>query len=357
MDNYLLDGHKLFWHMDRILAWQQNRMIPPIYVEISPVSYCNHRCIFCGTDFAMQKAVQLDTEILCKRLKEMASLGVRSIMYAGEGEPLLHSDLSALVNVSKSIGIDVAITTNGALGTEPLWKEILPPLSWVKFSVDAGSPSVYSRVHQVPEKAFDKTLDSIDKAIKVKKDHSLNVTLGVQFLLIEENVDDLENAVQLFSQSDIDYLVIKPYSLHPQMIKEKEVSYSEETVRNVQEVVDRYQGKTNVNLIFRKGTMEKYIQREKHYHHCYALPFWGYLSSRGDFYTCSVFLGEERLKAGNIYERSTHDILMGGDRRKAIEFGEKDLNIGEVCRLNCRMARINEFLEYLEKRPEHVNFI
>src|SRR3990167_7567079 len=110
MDKYLIDGHKLYWNLDRVVEWQEKRIIPPIYIEVSPVSYCNHKCIFCGLDFAKQKVIQLDSEIFCKQLKKMGQLGVRSIMYAGEGEPLLHKDLAKFVKITKENGIDVSIT-------------------------------------------------------------------------------------------------------------------------------------------------------------------------------------------------------------------------------------------------------
>jgi len=100
-DNYLIDGHKLFWHLDRVRQWQERRVIPPIYIEASPVSFCNHKCIFCGIDFAMKEKHRLETEIFCKRLKELGNLGMRSIMFAGEGEPLLHQDLAKFVQVAK----------------------------------------------------------------------------------------------------------------------------------------------------------------------------------------------------------------------------------------------------------------
>jgi tRNA(fMet)-specific endonuclease VapC len=48
MDKFLIDGHKLYWHLERIQQWQDKKYIPPIYLEVSPVSYCNQKCIFGG---------------------------------------------------------------------------------------------------------------------------------------------------------------------------------------------------------------------------------------------------------------------------------------------------------------------
>lgn len=219
MDKYLIDGHKLFWHLDRVVEWQDNRVIPPVYIEISPVSFCNHRCIFCGIDFARDKGFQLDTGLLCKRLEEMGRLGVRSIMFAGEGEPLLHKDLPKLIKVAKDSGMDVSLTTNGTIGNYEIWTEVLPYLTWIRFSVDAGSPEVHSKVHNVPADFFNRTIGSIKEALRVKRDLGLAVTIGVQFLIIEENIKDIENALRLFDEIGVDYLSLKPYSLHPQMIK------------------------------------------------------------------------------------------------------------------------------------------
>jgi len=358
MDKYLIDGHKLFWHLDRVAIWQKKRIIPPVYVEVSPVSFCNHRCVFCGIDFARDTGLQLDTKVMCERLVEMGKIGVRSIMFAGEGEALFHKDLQTLIKTAKDAGIDVSITTNGSRGDYDFWKEILPSLTWVRFSVDAGTAGVYAKVHNVPEKSFGKTIKRIEDAVKIKKDHTLGVTIGVQFLIIEENLNNIEDALRLFNDLGVDYLSLKPYSLHPQMMNKKDVVYTKETMYYVQEILNKYKkDKTKMNIIFRKDAMERYMNREKNIKHCRALPFWGYISSKGDFYTCSVFIGDERFKAGNIYNEDMQNIIFGDARKNSIKYGAEILSIGEECRLNCRMARVNEFLEFLENKPEHVNFI
>ena len=357
MDKYRIDSHKLLWHLDRVLEWQKDRTIVPVYLEVSPVSYCNHNCIFCGIDFARVEKFELKSDLFCSRLEEMGRLGVRSIMFAGEGEPLLHKDLPKFVRVGKDAGIDISITTNGTLGNYSVWEAILLFLTWIRFSVDAGTPEVHAKVHNVSPKLFPKTVKSIEEAVSVKRKMNLNVTIGVQFLIIDENISDIETAMALFSEIGVDYFSLKPYSLHPQMIRKMDTLYSDEVVRHIDEVVDKYRKTSDMNIIFRREALRKYMEGDKKYHHCRALPFWGYISSRGDFYTCSVFIGDERFKAGNIYESNMKQIFAGDKRRDSIDFGEKVLLIADECRLNCRMARINEFLEMLGNSPRHINFI
>ena len=43
----------------------------------------------------------------------MGNGGVKSIMFAGEGEPLLHPDIADMVNYAKQCSIDSSFTTNG----------------------------------------------------------------------------------------------------------------------------------------------------------------------------------------------------------------------------------------------------
>lgn len=357
MDKYLIDGHKLYWHLDRVADWQNGKIIPPVYIEVSPVSLCNHRCIFCGIDFVRDKDVKLDTDLFCRRLKEMGSLGVRSVMFAGEGEPLLHKGIKRFIVTAKTAGMDVSLTTNGSIGTYEVWRELLPSLTWIRFSVDAGNAESYGRVHKVPESTFVKTVKSIEDAVKVKRDLRLDVTIGVQFLMIEENLDSMEAALRLFSGIGVDYFSLKPYSLHPQMKNKRDMFYTARVFGRIQRIVEKYRKNSKMNIIFRDLSMEKYAAGEKQFNHCRALPFWGYVSSRGDFYTCSVFIGDKRFKAGNVYTSDMRGIFFGKKRDRSVLYAAKELSVRKECRVNCRMARVNEFLEYLEKKPEHVNFI
>jgi radical SAM protein with 4Fe4S-binding SPASM domain len=355
-DRYLIDGHKLYWHMDRVLQWQKERIAAPVYMEISPVGFCNNRCVFCGVDFAMDNKSRLETGIFCERLHEMGELGVRSIMFAGEGEPLLHEDLGLFVKTARESGIDVSLTTNGNSGNTAVWEEILPYLTWIRFSVDAGTPQVYSKVHGVKEGFFARTIGNINEAVRIKKQFNLPVTVGIQYLIVEENAGDIRNAAELFSDMQIDYYSFKPYSFNPKMIKRRDEAYSDRTLDEIQGIVDEFKDGSVPEIIFRRQAMKNYMANVKNYNHCHALSFGGYISSRGDFYTCKEYIEDERFNAGNIYHCGMKEVFYGERRQASLRYGMNVLRIDE-CRRNCRMARVNEFLEMLENKPEHVNFI
>ena len=57
-DKYSIDSHKLMYHPERVTQWLQAsnqweriKEIYPIYMEISPMGACNHRCTFCSVDY------------------------------------------------------------------------------------------------------------------------------------------------------------------------------------------------------------------------------------------------------------------------------------------------------------------
>jgi len=94
MDKFRIDSHKLIYHVNRVNDWIEGKNIYPIYMEVSPSGACNYRCVYCGLDFMEYKPRYLDTDIFKMRISELGTLGLKSIMYAGEGEPFLHKDMA-----------------------------------------------------------------------------------------------------------------------------------------------------------------------------------------------------------------------------------------------------------------------
>jgi radical SAM protein with 4Fe4S-binding SPASM domain len=365
VDTYRIDSHKLIYHPARVAQlldagedWEKAKKVYPIYIEISPVGACNHRCTFCAVDYIGYKARMLDPVKLADRLAEMGRLGVKSIMYAGEGEPLLHKKINDIVRATKDAGIDVSFTTNATVMNQAFIEQSLPRTSWIKVSINAGTPETYSKIHQVDEKDFHKVVDNLRKAVAFKRAHKLNCTIGAQSLLLPENAAEMEKLALLCRDIGLDYLVVKPYSQH----------FFSET--HIYEGIDygRFLGMADVfekintedfHVVFRLNTMKKHMEDEsKRYTKCNATPFmWAYVMADGALYGCSAYLLDKRFEYGNLMEQSFQEIWEGEKRRVNFHFVRNELDIKE-CRKNCRMDEVNRYLFSLrEDRVPHVNFI
>lgn len=86
--NIRMDSHKLIYHPDVVARWQKGENIYPIELEVGLTNACNHRCIFCAVDYTGYKPYKIDGQLLKKNLEKLALKGVKSVVYAGEGEPL-----------------------------------------------------------------------------------------------------------------------------------------------------------------------------------------------------------------------------------------------------------------------------
>ncbi len=354
MDTYRIDSHKLIYHPRRVADWLDGKDIFPLYMEISPYGGCNHRCIFCALDYLKYNPTHLDTEVLKSFLEEISVRGVKSVMFAGEGEPLLHKDTSELVIYAKSCNLDVAITTNGVLLSKRLLNEILPHLSWLRISLDAGTRKTYSFIHRTNPKDFDKVIGNIKEAIQLKKEKGYLCTVGVQLLLLNENYKEVPMLAEILSSIGTDYLIVKPYSQHPSSINRLKPQLDYERLLFLKEEL-RNRERENFKIIFRKNTMLK-IGERRPYKKCFGLSFWAYLTSKGDLFACSAFLGDERFCYGNIYQNSFPKIWEGEKRREIMKMMESEWNI-ENCREMCRLDEINRYLWNLKNPPLHVNFI
>lgn len=355
MDDFRLDSHKLIYHPQRITDWLKGKDIYPIYIEISPCGSCNHRCVYCGLDFMEYKPRFLDKDMLKERLYEMGRLGVKSIMYAGEGEPFLHKNIVDIIAYTKKAGIDAAVTTNGVLFDKELANATLANLTWIKISIDAGTKETYAMIHRTKADDFDRVLRNMSYAAKLKHKKGYKCTLGMQIILLPENYQEVSLLAKKAKEIGMDYLVVKPYSQHPQSIttKYKNIKYSR--YLGLVEELRKFNDK-KFSVIFRIQTMKRWDEGRRNYKHCLALPFWAYIDAGGDVWACSVYLTKSKFHLGNIYKNTFQEIWESKKRKKLMRWAQEKLDTSK-CRVNCRMDEVNRYLWELKYPPEHVNFI
>src|SRR3990167_10590849 len=106
-DEFMIDSHKLTFHPQRVAqwleadTWEKAKKVYPLYWEITTSAACNHRCTFCSVDALEYPAILIDENVIGPRMLEAKRLGVKSVMFAGTGAPLLHKRISQITEAAE----------------------------------------------------------------------------------------------------------------------------------------------------------------------------------------------------------------------------------------------------------------
>jgi len=370
MDRFQIDSHKLIYHPQRVadLAnagrdWAKHKNIKPIYAEISSSGACNHRCTFCSVDYIGYKPRFLSRLILKSFFKSAQTIGLKSVMFAGDGEPLLNREIVEIINDAQNFNIDTSFTTNGVYMTSSFSEKALHNISWIKISMNAGTPETYEKIHRTNKDDFEKVWSNLDFAIKLKYSNTQNkisTAIGIQSLILPDNITSLSALASRASDTGLDYLVLKPYvhNIYMNQAGYSDIDYAKKEYKNAIETLKKDFDTDNFKVISRTNALNKLTGSVERYSTCWSTPaLWFYISGDGSVYSCGAHVGSPNFYLGNINGANIADIWQSDQRKNCLDYVQDELNL-ESCRRTCRMDEVNKYLsEVIECRPPHVNFI
>jgi len=209
----ILDSHKVSYHYDRVEAWENEEKIAPVSVDMALTRSCGAMCSFC---YAMMQEPQERPAIKVKEalnlLDDFAEIGVRGVSLISDGESTLTKAYVPFIQHAAKVGIDVGNATNAWEWEPEKIEQVLPHLTWVRFTVAAGKPESYAKImYKGPEhtEVFDRAMSHIKYAVDLKKRKNLKCTLGIQMVLMPEFKDEIISFSQLALDLEVDYGVIK----------------------------------------------------------------------------------------------------------------------------------------------------
>ena len=340
------DLHKLFYHPNEVSKWLNGNIIAPLHAEIGITNRCNHRCKFCTLDWITHGINSLEKEVTIKCLRDMGEIGVKSIYYAGEGEPTLHENLADFIEYGKSIGISQAISTNGSRFKDNVAERTLKHLSWIRFSVDAGDSKTYTNIHGVKESEFEEVLRNIENSVKIKKENNFSVQIGVQFILMPENIDTVELLAKRVKDIGVDNFQVKPGHSHPKSSYTPTIyKFSQDYLK---ESLEKLEDK-DFTVVVRVKSAERLLQ-ERNYKTCHGFDFYAILDAKGNVVPCNVFYGNPEYIYGNINNSSFKDIWFS-QRKQDIIKKITESEFAMCGNYRCRLDVMNRYLERV-KNPE-----
>lgn len=348
----ILDGHKINYHPREIADMFEGKLEAPIYVEISPTGICNHKCLFCHYNYLGHEGKFKKGKIQ-ELIREFASMGVKSLVFAGNGEPTLHVDTIESIQLAKELGLDVALSTNGALLKEEYFEILAKNLTWIRFSFNAGSAENYAFVHQTKSDDFNKVIENIKQLKATKERLKSDITIGTQFVLIPENKDFALEHGKMLKSLGVDYFSVKHFYNHSHNEFNVTENISEEFIKNLSSEASKLCDE-NFNFVVRSTAN---LSSQRVYNTCYGLEFIVFIDENGDVFSCFSHQYDKKTIMGNIFENSFKDIWKSNQKNESLNHINNCIEKNN-CQPNCRHHQINNYLwEIKNPSIEHINFI
>lgn len=367
MSELILDGHKLLWHKDRVDAWLRGERIAPITIDCSLTRRCSYRCVYCYGKLQANDERKMTRDVIFSFLDDAAEIGVKAVSFVSDGESTCSPYLYDAIIHGKKNGLDIALGTNGYLLDDKRLNDILPCLTYLRFNISAGEENAYARIMGSSREAYYKVLSTIRECVRIKAQNALNVTIGLQMVLLSEYSDQVLLLAKLGKELGVDYTVIKhcsddehgslgvDYSSYfklTDILKQAE-SYS----------CDGYLVKAKWSKILSDG--------KRIYSRCYGTPFIMQFSGSGLVAPCGMFFNNKYKKyhIGNIAEKSFKEIWKSQRYWDVIEMlASEEFDARKMCGSLCLQHKVNEFLWEIKNQkgvipepsgepPMHINFI
>lgn len=353
MSQLQLDGNKLLLHLDRVNAWQRGELISPIYIAFSPTSYCNHHCIFCVYHYKDFKPIFFPLDRYESLTQEWKQQGVRSVFFAGDGDPLLNKNCHEMVEETKKAGIDIALNTNGRLLSDKNIAIFVRDLSFIRLSVNAGTKESYSHIHGCSGNDFEAVMENIRKLVEEKKRTGSQIIIGVQCVLLNQNKKEIHILAEKVKALGVDYIAIKPFLKHPEIKFDDHI----EGLPSLLDELNRYGEKiSNEKFQF---TLRKTLFLEKFergYKSCLSTDFMIEVDANGDVYSCGPYIGNDLHKLGNIMNQSFQKLWESEEADHVRRHIRNEVDVSK-CMPFCRPNSVNESLWQMKNPPSHVNYI
>ena len=184
-DSKRLPSHLLQFSADKkpVVVWNCTRR-------------CNLRCVHCYSKSEDKSyGGELTTDEGLAMIEDLGRFGVPVVLFSG-GEPILRSDLLALLGRTVALKMRAVISTNGTLIDPPLAERLRTVgLSYVGVSLD-GMRDANDRFRGVAG-AFDRALAGIRHCMKA------GIKVGLRFTITRRNAAEIDGIFDLLRQERI----------------------------------------------------------------------------------------------------------------------------------------------------------
>ena len=338
---------KVFANIDRVIEFVETGNAPPVLVEIDPSNICPHNCSHCISGYIHsdkdRKNATMDRTTLMALCHDLVEIGVRSVNITGGGEPAINKHLKDAIIYLGSSGVKQGMFTNGVLlnKIEDFYRVILENLEWIRFSIDAGCEETYNSVRKTIKgiNDFDVMLTNLCSLLEVREATDSKTTVGVGFVITEENYEEILMFAEMFSDSSVDYCQYKPEIVNVERNNgvQREVQFWKNKVEPLlSEAKEILGSKFQLNSYKLDDLINDPVNYGRTYIKCIGSQLQPCVGADGEVYVCTNHRGHLEYSYGNLKDRSFIEIWNDVENRKKvmelIERKEKFSKCTKLCK-------------------------
>ena len=360
MDRYMMEGHKLLWHLDRVISWRNGERVVPLHMDIGISKGCTIGCVYCYGVFQGRigpRGSFIPREPLLRFMQDAAKIGIKAISITGEAEPTMNPALYEAVALGSKLGIDLGLATWGGRIEKDKISDLARDLVWIRFNLSAADEENYQKIHRTSKDNFQKVISIIERFVTTKRKLNLPLTIGLQMVVMPWYAKEAVKLANLGKEIGVDYLEIKHCSeTYNGGLGLNFKDYQKQEIIDILKKAQGYSAEKYDVIVRWKKILKG---KKRNYDICHgAGNFMLRMSGDGWIYPCAQFfdLRSDEFKIGNIIEQRFKDIFYSPRYAEVMQRIQR-LNVHNECYSGCKEDAINEFLWELKNPPRHLNFI
>jgi MoaA/NifB/PqqE/SkfB family radical SAM enzyme len=190
------------------LATTATPLDSPVEAYFEVANRCNSKCATCPLTFSPQEdARQLSLDEFKALVAQLPDL--RRAVLQGIGEPLLNTDLPAMIRHLDDLGVYTVFNTNAALLTRRRQIDLVHSgLDELRVSLDSSTPETYLKIRGIG--AFERVVANVAEMVRTRRSlESDTPRISIWMTGLRENLPELPGVVDLAATLGVDEVYVQ----------------------------------------------------------------------------------------------------------------------------------------------------
>lgn len=348
---------KILANVDRVVEFVDGDNPAPVLVEFDPSNTCNHGCYFCISSYIhLPESKDLETydktvmprDTLMNACQDFIDMGVRAINWTGGGEPTINRHLKdAITLIGQNSDIKMGIFTNGTLLDKwDMFDTMVDNMTWVRFSIDAGTPETYNHIRRPKgNTGWNKMVSNLEKLIAVNKSKGKKIQIGTGFVITPDTVGEIVDFAKFFAKYDIDYCQYKPEIVNRE--REEGVQrdlkfWEEEAEPRLAEAKEILGDKFEINGYKMTDLVSDRSLFGRNYKKCLGSQIQPCVGADGEIYVCTNHRGYKQYSYGSLHDKSFKEIWSDVQARSKVMHQIESVECFSNCTKLCKPHESNK---------------